>query len=428
MDRFLHGPADRQPRGASLRRSGVRRVAAALLATLALGLGLETAAAAASVAPGATTGAVTSVEPTQAVVTGTVNPEGAPTSWYVEYSLDTDPGFGSKTPIKTVGSGTAAVDVSATLTGLSAATSYHYRLVATNRHGTTRGSAGVFNTTAAPVVITGTAHKVTASGATIDGTVNPEGLATAWHFEYGTTTSYGSTTPTEHLGAQPGPVTVSRRLSGLNPQVTYHFRLVATSSAGTTDGPDQTLTTGQPVTLNVSANEITYSKFVQLSGALTDGKAGVPVTIMAEAYDQSAFVPVAQVTSGAGGSWVFSTQTKVRTQYEASAEGGTSSVLTVSVAPIVFLSRLSNGNLRTRVAASTSFQNHVLQLQRLEKGLWVTWKHVLLGVGGRATFATALPVGRTLVRMAIGPFVPGVNQAGPGLLAGYSSPITYVRT
>ena len=53
----------------------------------------------------------------------------------------------------------------------------------------------------------------------------------------------------------------------------------------------------------------------------------------------------------------------------------------------------------------------------------MTWKHVLLGVGGRATFATAWLVGRTLVRMAIGPFVPGVNQAGPGCSPGYSSPI-----
>ena len=88
----------------------------------------------------------------------------------------------------------------------------------------------------------------------------------------------------------------------------------------------------------------------------------LPVTIMAEAYDQSAFVPVApgheRRRRVLGSS---STQTKVRTQYEASAEGGTSSVLTVSVAPIVFLSRLSNGNLEDPGRRlPTSFQNHVL--------------------------------------------------------------------
>src|SRR5712692_4399900 len=90
--------------------------------------------AAAATAPTATTGPVTSVGPTTATVSGSVNPNGTATSWFVEFGTTTS--YGSKTTAVNAGSGTSATTISATLTSLTPGTSYHYRVVATSSVGT----------------------------------------------------------------------------------------------------------------------------------------------------------------------------------------------------------------------------------------------------------------------------------------------------
>ena len=94
---------------------------------------------------------------------------------------------------------------------------------------------------APPVVGTYTASNVTASAATLNGAINPNGKETTYRFEYGTSTSYGSSVPVPDAGAGSGskPVEVSRELSGLTDGVTYHYRLVASNSEGTTYGGDR---------------------------------------------------------------------------------------------------------------------------------------------------------------------------------------------
>src|SRR5579864_7897519 len=99
------------------------------------------AAAVAASTPTVTTGPVTAIGPTTATVAGTVNPNGAATTWHVEYGTTT--GYGSETPSINIGSGTSAVSVSADLSGLKPGTTYHYRVVATNGAGTTQGSDGL---------------------------------------------------------------------------------------------------------------------------------------------------------------------------------------------------------------------------------------------------------------------------------------------
>lgn len=97
----------------------------------------------------------------------------------------------------------------------------------------------------APVVTTGAASGVTNTSATLNGTVNPEGAATTYQFQYGTSTSYGSVTPTSPASAGSGSSAVneSANLSGLSPSTTYDYRLVATNATGTTYGSNQTFTT-----------------------------------------------------------------------------------------------------------------------------------------------------------------------------------------
>ena len=80
-------------------------------------------------------GSVTAVGATTATVTGTVNPGGVATTWYVEYGTSTC--YGSQTASTNAGSGTGNTAVSVSLAGLAQGTTYHYRVVATNicRHG-----------------------------------------------------------------------------------------------------------------------------------------------------------------------------------------------------------------------------------------------------------------------------------------------------
>ena len=99
-------------------------------------------------------------------------------------------------------------------------------------------------TAIAPAAVTGSASEVTTTGATLGGMVTANAADTTVSFQYGTSTSY-----TNIAAASPAMVTgnsvtaVTATLSGLNPKTTYHFRVVATNSQGTTNGADATFTT-----------------------------------------------------------------------------------------------------------------------------------------------------------------------------------------
>jgi hypothetical protein len=95
-----------------------------------------------------------------------------------------------------------------------------------------------------PVATTNAASGLTTSGATLNGTVNANNGSTAVTFQYGLTKAYGST-----VTADQSPVTgdsdtpVSKGITGLSADTTYHYRVVAASSAGTTNGGDQAFKT-----------------------------------------------------------------------------------------------------------------------------------------------------------------------------------------
>lgn len=95
----------------------------------------------------------------------------------------------------------------------------------------------------APTVTTGSATSVTSSSATLNGTVNPNSASTEYYSEYGTSTSYGSTTGTKAAGSGTSDVSVSAEITGLSASTTYYFRIVATNSAGASQGSNQTFTT-----------------------------------------------------------------------------------------------------------------------------------------------------------------------------------------
>ena len=215
------------------------RVAA--VAVVLASLSLSVTAPALAKQPGVVTGAATSVGARSAVVSGRVDPGGESTSWYVEYGKTT--AYGSRTEARSAGNGTSAVDVSEQLRGLETGVTYHYRVVASNGSGATRGADATLTTLGQPEVATGSASLLGPSAATVGGTVDPNGRTTGWWIEYGTSTRYGSRTDTRSAGAGTSPVGVSVRLEKLQAGVAYHFRLVAANDLGTVRGADRAFRT-----------------------------------------------------------------------------------------------------------------------------------------------------------------------------------------
>jgi hypothetical protein len=192
-------------------------------------------------APYVVTGSATGVTETEETVHGTVDPEGAETKYYFEYG--TTKSYGSKTAEASAGSGSSPVEETKTITGLTGGTTYDYRIVATNTHGTTDGANKEFKTLKKPTVETKAATSVTPVGATLNGAVNPNGSETKYYFEYGTTESYGTKTAEASAGSGTASIEESKAITGLAAETTYHFRIVAVNKAGTSDGAGKEFTT-----------------------------------------------------------------------------------------------------------------------------------------------------------------------------------------
>jgi Ca2+-binding RTX toxin-like protein len=201
--------------------------------------------------PEADTAAATNVKGSSASLNATVDPEGAATSYQFEYGTTT--AYGTTVPVtpKSAGTGVDPVAVSEAISGLQPGTTYHYRIVAWSEAGESEGEDVSFTTPKAPTVTTKAATSVQATSAVFNGTVNPEGDATTYQFEYGKSTAYGSKAPAtaKSAGSGTSTVSVSETVSGLEPGTTYHYRLVATNSVGTSKGSDVIFkTTSLPVT------------------------------------------------------------------------------------------------------------------------------------------------------------------------------------
>jgi hypothetical protein len=183
--------------------------------------------------PTVTTTAATSIATTSATLNGTIDPGGVASTFHFEYGIDTN--YGAQTAESDPLTGTGAVPATMTVNGLLPNTTYHVRIVGTNAAGSITGNDQTFTTAAAPPTLDGApafASAITTTGATLNGTLNPNSSTTSYHFEYGTDTSYGTSTPGTDAGAGAGDQPVSTDLTGLAAGTTYHFRLVADNGAG----------------------------------------------------------------------------------------------------------------------------------------------------------------------------------------------------
>jgi hypothetical protein len=197
---------------------------------------------------------------TEAMLNGSINPEGNTIEYHFEYE---GPGVSGKqsTPTATLSAAdSTSHSVSAQVSGLEPGMTYNFLLVATYGVGKTSVSGAtqkMFTTHAvtAPTATTLAAEGLKETEATLKGTVNPGGEATEYFFEYGTGTGYGQTTEKATLSASGGNQGVSATLKGLTPGTEYHFRLVAKNNQGPAEGLDHSFKTTSLPTKEPPAKE-----------------------------------------------------------------------------------------------------------------------------------------------------------------------------
>jgi hypothetical protein len=267
----------------------------------------------------------------------------------------------------------------------------------------------------APRVTTDAATTLSSAGATLNGTVNPNGNATTYYFEYGPSKAYGTKTAVVNAGSGNAKQPASQPVSGLTASTTYHFRLVATNAAGTTTGKDRAFTTlapgqtGRGLSIAARPNPLVWGGATTISGQLTGARqiAGVDVTLRQNPYPYTGgFKALAKATTDAQGRYAFTRKPKYNTRYDVQARprpgpNVTSQVLQVRVRAKVTL-RLSDSTpargQRVRFSGSVypAHDGRLVSLQRRSStGRYVTVartraRHVLSG--GRSSFARTLRI------------------------------------
>ncbi len=226
--------------------------------------------------PGIQTGVLAVPSNNGAVVTGYVAPNGAATTFWFDYG--TSASLGSKTAVKSAGGGFVTLATPAFIGGLSANTTYSYRLSAQNSFGTVQGATYTVTTTATapagstPTAITEAASGVARTNATLNGRLDPNGAQTTYWFEYGLTQNFGNTTAFGNAGSGSDSLTVSLPATSLTPAAKYFYRLNAQNVHGMVSGSVQSFTTQGPAALGLPTVNTTAATNVSTTTATLNGR------------------------------------------------------------------------------------------------------------------------------------------------------------
>ncbi len=259
-------------------------------------------------APAASAKPAIEITQTSATLRGEINPDGLKTTYHFEFGKSI--AYGTNRP-ETEGvlvAGETTKSVETDISGLEPNTTYHYRVFAKNSKGKTESTDREFTTLPEPPTVVATPFTKTAAGYVINGTVNPHGAETSYHFEFGTTTAYGTDLPSPDAmvaGGGDAPVAVSEVVGEFPPGIPYDYRLVAHNKGGTTTSENQEFTTPAelvepppPPPPPPSSNQFT------IESALATGTAAMlkisvpgPGTISASGKDLK---PATTIVTGAG--------------------------------------------------------------------------------------------------------------------------------
>ncbi len=229
-------------------------------------------------APTAITLSAVTPSDTTAVVNGSVNPKGALTSYWYEYST-TSNSFSNKTTVQIIGSGFMGTQAPGYITNLTKNTTYYFRLVAENQFGRVEGSPYTFKTTegnpapigSAPTTKTTSESNVSRTTANLNGEVTPNRSTTYYWFEYGKTSQLGNISTFSSIGDGTAKISVSTSLSNLEPLTTYYFRLNAQNQFGTINGSILNFKTAGPTSTAAPKVETKDATSISSSAATLHG-------------------------------------------------------------------------------------------------------------------------------------------------------------
>jgi hypothetical protein len=213
-----------------------------------------------------------------AIVSAKINPGGAATTCEVEYGLSSV--SENKVPCPALAEPEAITPqpVSVELTPLAAATKYHYRFTATSSVETVHGTEEEFETKPLVEVKTSPATGETSNSATLNGEIKTGSEGGSYQFEYGIG-SIGTGSITEHTtpiqlveeetnGFKP----VAEPVTGLEPNQTYHFRILGFPKGSVTaiEGAELEFSTkaAKPAVISSSVSGIPTRTTASLSGEI----------------------------------------------------------------------------------------------------------------------------------------------------------------
>lgn len=206
------------------------------------------------------------------VINGTVNPNGALTTYWYEYGQTSS--LGAKTVVYLVGSGYTNFYTPAYITGLNSDTTYYYRLAANNSFGTVNGATYSFKTNTnpppsgvSPTTSTTSATSITKTSANLNGQINPNGSQTNFWFEYGLASDLGLVTSLQSAGSTDSSQAISVSISNLKPSTKYYFRLNSQNQFGTVNGQILDFTTQGPSTATAPTTKTNSATAVTNSSA-----------------------------------------------------------------------------------------------------------------------------------------------------------------
>lgn len=238
-----------------------------------------------------------------------------------------------------------------------------------------------------PTATTGAASKITFSGARLSGAVNPRGTATVSSFQYGTTKAYGAATPITAAGSGTTARSVSAVVAGLAPTTRYHYRLVASSAAGSLPGVDRTFTTAkQPLGLALAAtpNPVTFGGAATLAGTLSGSdNGGRQVVLLQNAFPFTAgfaLVGNPQVTSPQGAFAFPVLALTTTTQYRVAVNGKPQIASPIVTLPVAVKVRTVVSRHRVRRGRTVRFAGSItpirdgaqVAVQKLRGTRWVS--------------------------------------------------------
>jgi hypothetical protein len=189
---------------------------------------------------------ITTFTGTTAQFNATIDPQapaGNPPAFDVNWHFSCQPGCPTAEAPSQLPADGSSHPVSVEANSLLPNTDYEVTLAATNAGGTIVAGPESFKTAPMLPEVEAAGASSTGTEASLSARVNPRNAATKYHFEYGRDAGYGLSTPERIIAPVNSPVQVSAQIEGLLEGGDYHFRIVATNVAGTTEGPDRSFAT-----------------------------------------------------------------------------------------------------------------------------------------------------------------------------------------